>query len=172
MSKKTPPFQPEAAEQLVSFIRAGGFPHVAAEAAGIPCGVFDLWLEAGARQRAADPYRSFAGQVRQAAAVARLLQEHAVYQKDPKFWLSHGPGRERPAVPGWTGEVRPLGLETTLARAGLSPSESDAVLEEIRRVLSDFPDAGQAVARTLRELETAEDKVDGAAADDAWSPPL
>ena len=172
MSKKTPPFQPEAAEQLVSFIRAGGFPHVAAEAAGIPRDIFELWLEAGARQRAAEPFRSFAGQVRQAAAVARLLQEHAVYQKDPKFWLSHGPGKERPALPGWTAEVRPLSLETTLVHAGLSGSESDATLEEIRRVLSDFPDANQAVARVLTELESAEDKANDAAAEDAWSPPL
>jgi hypothetical protein len=168
MSRKVPPFQPEAAEQLVSFIRAGGFPHVAAEAAGIARDVFDLWLEAGARKR--EPFCSFATQVRQAAAVARLLQEHAVYQKDPKFWLSHGPGKAQPAQSGWTGEVKPLSLEATLAHAGLSSSASDAVLEEIRRVLSEFPDANQAVARMLRELEAAEQ--DDAAADDPWSPPL
>ena len=40
---------PALQEQIVAYIRAGGFPHVAAEAAGLPRQVFARWLERGQR---------------------------------------------------------------------------------------------------------------------------
>ena len=40
---------PALQEKIVAYIRAGGFPHVAAEAAGLPRRVFERWLERGQR---------------------------------------------------------------------------------------------------------------------------
>jgi hypothetical protein len=69
--------------------------------------VFNDWLARGEKQRAREPYRRFAREVRQAAAMCRLVAECAAFKKDPKFWLAHGPGRDRPGYPGWAGEARP-----------------------------------------------------------------
>ncbi len=51
---------PALQEQIVAYIRAGGFPHVAAEAAGLPRRVFKRWLERGQRSDAPPDYRAFA----------------------------------------------------------------------------------------------------------------
>src|SRR5580765_8574457 len=85
---------PELTRQIASAIRAGGYPHVAAEAYGVPKDVFDDWLKRGNTKNAWEPYRSFAIEIRQAFAQARLRAEMAGYEKDPKAWLIHGPGRE------------------------------------------------------------------------------
>src|SRR5437667_3761511 len=82
------------AARVLSYIRSGGYPIVAAEAAGVPGEVFLQWIEWGEKKRARAPYRSFALGVRQAAAQGRLVAELAVHDKDPKYWLAHGPGKE------------------------------------------------------------------------------
>src|SRR6266446_2366239 len=107
MSKPRQALTPEIAEQIVTLIRSGGFPLVAAEGAGVPAEVFQAWLARGEKRGAMDLYRRFARDVRQAAAMCRLVAECTAYKKDPKFWLAHGPGRDRPGYPGWAGEVRP-----------------------------------------------------------------
>src|SRR5436305_15272972 len=94
MPQRTSPFDSLLADRILSYIRSGGYPLVAAEAAGVPREVFLRWIERGMRQRAREPYRSFARGVRQAAAHGRLVAELAVYGKDPKYWLAHGPGKE------------------------------------------------------------------------------
>jgi hypothetical protein len=106
-------------------------------------------METGEKPQAREPYRGFAREVNRAAAAARILQEHAVYEKDPKFWLGHGPGRETPGNPGWTGEVRPISLETALARSGPARTEWEVILATIQRVLANHPTASQAVAEAL-----------------------
>lgn len=146
MSKRIS-FDAEAARQLLGFIRAGGYPHVAAEAAGVPAAVFRHWLELGERPGAHDPYRRFVREVRQAAAAARLVVEHGVYKKDPKFWLAHGPGKETPGNPGWTGEVRPLGLEQGSAAPG--QDEWRRACEDLLQALVEYPEARAAAARAL-----------------------
>jgi hypothetical protein len=142
----------ERAAEILSFIRAGAFPLVAAEAAGVPRQVYEKWLEAGEKRRAREPFRSFARDVRKAVAGARILQEHAVYEKDPKYWLVHGPGKDMPGNPGWTGEVRPLSVEAALARSGPARPEWESILTAIRHALADHPEASQAVAEALSGL--------------------
>ena len=91
--------------RTTAFIRAGGFPHVAAEAAGIPADVFDAWLARGARKvrRDSNPlYRHLRDEVRTAKAQARLKAEMAVLEDNPAKWLQQGPGKEKPEQEGWT----------------------------------------------------------------------
>jgi hypothetical protein len=98
---------PEVESNLLGFIRAGGFPHVAAEAAGIPRELFAVWLRRGSRRGAREPYKSFYRRVQQASATARLKAELETMTKNPFSWLRHGPGRETLEAAGWTNPVRP-----------------------------------------------------------------
>ena len=93
------------ARQVVAYIRQGVYPHVAAEAAGIPIAVYEDWLRKGEGPRARGVYRQFAAQIRQASAQARVLAEAHVWKKEPKLWLGRGPGKHTAARPGWTREV-------------------------------------------------------------------
>jgi hypothetical protein len=149
MAERITRLTPETAKDILSYIRAGAFPQVAAEAAGVASALFQRWIDAGERKRAREPYRTFARDVRTALATARILQEHAVYEKDAKYWLAHGPGKEMPGNPGWTGEVRPVSLESALARSGPARSEWETILTVIRRTLAAFPEAQLAVAEAL-----------------------
>jgi hypothetical protein len=78
---------PEVTEIICGYIRHGGSPDVAAEAAGIPVEIFQKWMTKGQAQKAREPYRSFASQVRQALAQCTMMAEINVRKKDPLFWL-------------------------------------------------------------------------------------
>src|SRR5437660_9962673 len=149
MSKRTTRLTPELSTDIISFIRAGAFPLVAAEAAGVPSAHFQTWMDMGQRRGGREPYRSLAREVRKAAATARILQERAVYEKDAKYWLAHGPGKETPGNPGWTGEVRPVSLENASSRLEPARSEWETILSTIRQALASFPEAQIAVAQAL-----------------------
>src|SRR5262245_38146551 len=99
---------PDTTHSICAYIRQGGFPDVAAEAAGIPVEIFRQWLAKGQATKAREPYRSFASEVRQAIAQGRIMAEMQVQKKDPRFWLLKGPGRETPDRPGWCRETTPL----------------------------------------------------------------
>jgi hypothetical protein len=102
MAHSSPPLTPELQGHIVAFVRAGGFPHVAAEAAGVPQHVFESWLKRGGQRQERQPYRGFADAVRAAAAQARLRAEVAVFDKRPLDWLKCGPGKELARRPGWS----------------------------------------------------------------------
>src|SRR5436190_2216080 len=102
---------PETEGQIVSYVRSGGYAWVAAEGAGIPRRVFASWLRRGAKPRSGARYRRFYEQVMQARAQARLAAELDTRKKDPRYWLTHGPGRERPGAPGWTNPPKAPALE-------------------------------------------------------------
>jgi hypothetical protein len=141
----------ELEQQILNFIGAGGFPHVAAEAAGVPRALFDRWLERGTSRGAREPYRSFARHVRQTVARARLKAEIEAREKDPRFWLIHGPARETADSPGWASQVKPA--------SAVEASEADVpVLAEVQQIwrkvltkLDLFPDARAAVMEALQE---------------------
>jgi hypothetical protein len=132
---------------VVAFVRAGGYPQVAAEAAGLPREVFQRWLRRGQGPRARPRYRRFALAVRQAHAQARLGAEAAVLSGKPLDWLRYGPGRETAGSPGWTGAARPGGGR----EAG--PVLLDPQVQELMRLvlqaLEPFPDARQTLAGRL-----------------------
>src|SRR5262245_35499216 len=103
MPKKRHWITPKATQEICAFIRAGAYPHVAAEAAGVPKEEFDLWMHKGTTQkRGRSDFRAFAEQVRKAMAQARLRAEMKVLEEDPLAWLRSGPGKEQGDRPGWT----------------------------------------------------------------------
>jgi hypothetical protein len=97
---------PERQQRIVSFIRAGAFDWVAAEASGIDRQTFWEWIKRGEDTHYARPstelYARFAYAVREARAEARLSAEVEVKRGEPLAWLMKGPGRDRPGEPGWT----------------------------------------------------------------------
>src|SRR5689334_11150720 len=78
---------------IVAYLRAGGFPEVAAAAAGVPVARFARWMHRGQQPRAPRRYRRFAAAVAEALAQARLGAEVATHEKRPLDWLKCGPGR-------------------------------------------------------------------------------
>jgi hypothetical protein len=81
---------------ILASIRAGGYPHIAAQAYGVSPKRFRRWTRRGRVARC----------VREAAARARLKAEMETYEADPLFWLRHGPGKETRHSPGWTALAR------------------------------------------------------------------
>lgn len=142
---------PEVHQTIVAYLRAGGYPHVAAEAAGIPYRVFRGWLRTGSRGDSAKRYRAFARDVVQAIAQTRLLAESEVFKHDKRTWLRNGPGKEAEQIPGWSNPPRAEGRApweqgpTDLLR---SPEVLD-LIRRLRTALEPFPEARDAVLDQL-----------------------
>jgi hypothetical protein len=136
--------------QIFGFVRAGGFPQVSAQAAGIGPNVLTAWLRQGRRPDAREPYRSFACGFDQAVAMSRLKAEIEVREKDPRFWLKHGPGRERPLAPGWTNPVKALASHEAHADP-LVMLEWNRLTQRLLTALEGFPEARKALAAALDE---------------------
>ena len=83
---------PQLQESICSFIRAGSYPHVASEGAGVPRQVFEQWLEMGRKPAALKRYKNFVDAVMQAKAMARIAAEMKSHQEHPLHWLKCGPG--------------------------------------------------------------------------------
>jgi hypothetical protein len=144
-------FDPEQAEQILSFLRAGAFPHVAAEAAGLQRQVFRRWLKSGEKKRAREPFRTFAREVRKACAQARLRAELAAWKLDPKFWLKYGPGRELPDCPGWTGETRAGSCGDPAAEDLALHPQWNQLCALLLGALDPFPEARFTLAEMLKK---------------------
>ena len=86
--------------KILVWIRSGVYPHVAAEAYGVPRALFEKWMRHGEKHRT-QPYRRFWRKVREAQAQARLKAEMDARAKDARFWLHYGPGKEIADTPGW-----------------------------------------------------------------------
>jgi hypothetical protein len=148
---------PELRHTLCSYIRSGAFPHAAAAAAGLSPALLDAWLERGERPGARDPYRTFAVEVRRAAAQARIFAELNVFRERPAVWLVNGPGKEAPARPGWTGAARPAADAEGAADALSDPRVQEAIAV-LLETLEAFPDARTAVAAALAGLRGGRDE--------------
>jgi hypothetical protein len=146
-------FDPEKAEAILVSIRAGAYPQVAAEAAGVHRKDFLDWVARGenpkARSRA--KFRTFAAKVREAMASARLQVELDVREKDPRFWLKHGPGREKPDYPGWAGEVKSSDSDPD-ALPAIDGPEWNRICHLILTALSPFPEARLALADVMKAM--------------------
>jgi len=146
---------PEREKQLVAFVRAGGHPHVAAEAVGIPKEVFDQWMQLGkptGRGKNTKPHPKYT-KLWQAVMVARgqaqLRAEIKALDDEPLQWLKFGPGKETQERPGWSGLPRPVVREdNTTVNVLLSP-EMQGVFGAILQVLTPYPEARAAVAAAL-----------------------
>ena len=72
MSMPRYPLTPELQSAICGYILSGGYPHVAAEAAGVPREVFDSWLRRARARRPKKKYRLFFEAIMQARAQVRL----------------------------------------------------------------------------------------------------
>jgi hypothetical protein len=146
---KEPTLTAEIARGILAAIRAGGFAHVAAAAYGVDLATWERWLRRGRRKQAREPYRSFVRKVEEAQGQARLRAEIHVMEKDVRAWLKHGPGREQPGKPGWTGLAKPTIAPPRPTAEFLASAEFLRFVATLRSVLADFPEALAAVAQAL-----------------------
>ena len=152
MSRQRHPLTPAVQQSILAYIRAGGFPHVAAEAAGVPREVFEHWLRRGAGPRPPAPYRALREAVRQAQAQARLGAEASVLSNKPLDWLRCGPGRHAPDSAGWTSPVKPPPAADKGPANPLLDSGVQAFIPLLLDALTPFPEARAATARVLAQL--------------------
>ncbi len=136
--------------QIASFVRAGGYPHVAAEASGVPREVFADWLRRGSDARAPALYRDLAREVMQAHAQARLTAEVAALEDRPLDWLKSGPGRPNADAPGWTAPAR-APLPHRADSEPLLDAQVQEVLRLVLQALADHPEIRTALAEQFRE---------------------
>ncbi|MCI0462849.1 MAG: hypothetical protein L0Z62_38370 [Gemmataceae bacterium] len=153
MARRSHAYDAQKAEQLLTFLQAGAYGHIAAEAAEISAATLHEWLRRGQGKGATEPYRSFARRYVQTRALARLHAELEVFKKDPKLWLKCGPGKETADSPGWSREVSPSRAQPSASTGSgldhpLLADLSAAVLE----ALKPFPEARLAVAAALQSL--------------------
>lgn len=140
---------PTLQETIVAYVRAGGFPNVAAEAAGVPGEVFADWLRQGEKPRARAVYRDLVEAVRQATAQARLNAEVSVCSTKPLDWLRCGPGKPMGSErPGWTTAAKPTS-QPNQERSALEDPEVRTFLAELLAQLDALPEAREKLAEVL-----------------------
>ncbi len=91
-------------DTILSYIRAGSYDYVAAEAAGISDRTFRDWIARGEGRsmRPSTPrLRTLAKAVRTAKAEARIDAEVRVHREHPTYWLPRA-ARTKPDREGWT----------------------------------------------------------------------
>jgi hypothetical protein len=91
-------------DTIVSYVRAGAFDHMAAEAAGISARTFRDWMARGegrGSRGSTRKLRAFAERVREAQAEARAGAEIRVFQERPALWLRRA-GRTELDRDGWS----------------------------------------------------------------------
>jgi hypothetical protein len=150
MSRKVPPLTAEVEKTITAYVRAGGYPHIAAEAAGISREVFEEWLHRGEAGRPAK-YRRFVEKLRQAEAQARLNAEVAAFKDKPMDWLKAGPGKETAAKPGWSALAKPRAGAAKETPLMMRP-DVQAFLRALLQALEPHPEARAAVAAVLLRL--------------------
>jgi transposase-like protein len=139
---------PELHQQIVAAIRAGGYPHVAAQAFGVPPKLLDKWMQRGMAKQARDPWRTFAQEARLAHAQARLKAEVDVLREAPRYWLEHGPARDRADAPGWSSATAPAPASVEPPNVLLDPVFLEAV-HDLLDALSPQPDLRRDAAQRL-----------------------
>ena len=135
---------PELENNILSAIRAGSYPEVAAAAFGVPKRLFRRWLRRGI----GTSHESLACKVAQAQGTARVNAEIRVHEKDPRLWLRAGPGRETKDAIGWTTFVRPQARDGEAGNFFEAPAMLH-LLSILREALEPYPEALQALARAL-----------------------
>ncbi len=135
---------------IVAYVRAGGYPHVAAEAAGVPQELFEEWLRKGEAGRPLK-YKQFVEALRQAEAQARLAAEAKALKEKPMDWLKAGPGKETAARPGWSALAKPHAGAVKETPLLLRP-DVQTFLRALLTALEPHPEARAAVAAVLVRL--------------------
>ncbi|HEY7158546.1 MAG TPA: hypothetical protein VH575_31670 [Gemmataceae bacterium] len=146
---------PALQEQIVAFIRAGGYPHVAAEAAGLPREEFERWMRRGQGRNARPHYRAFARAVREAEAQARLNAQVQTAKQKPLDWLKTSPGKGSADNPSRTNPDKPRDASAAKADKEELQRLWCAVLDLFGRCaeqLAPYPEAHAVLTTWLKEL--------------------
>ena len=130
-------------------VEGGAFPHVAAEAEGVPTEVFQEWLERGSRPGAREPYRSLAEGIRNAHGKARCHAEIELHKDQPKVWLLNGPGKISDTLPGWSTPVKGQPKAEKKTVNPLMEKQVQALLVSLVEALAPYPEARAALAAVL-----------------------
>jgi hypothetical protein len=138
---------PAIERSIVAYVRAGGFPHVAAVAAGVPRELFDEWMQNGAQ--ADSKFRSFYLAVLQAQAQARLAAETKALEEKPMDWLKCGPGRDTADSPGWTAAARASQRSGNASTDLFRHPELQGLFAAVLDLLTPFPEARAVVAEAF-----------------------
>jgi hypothetical protein len=136
----------EKLARIVSYIRSGAYPHVAAGAEGIPSSTFFRWMKLG--KQGVKSYAAFWEKVTTAHSQKRVSAEVEVGKENPLAWLRYGPGRSRPGEPGWTD------IPLELSEADGKESEADELTDE-ERVAAIAALLDRARARAIRSSPEA-----------------
>ncbi len=134
----------------------GGFPHVAAagcRSQSQRCSTSGWNGVSSTKQQKALPPHFFSAEVTQAIAQARLLAEIDVRKKDPRVWLSRGPGRETANNPGWTRETKPIVFRDNRRLNILATPEWMSLWSRMLEAIQQFPEARAALAAAVEETE-------------------
>jgi hypothetical protein len=140
---------PAVSQLIVSYVRAGGYPQVAAEAAGVPREVFAVWLRRGTDPGGRSLYRDLLRDVVQAHAQARLKAEVAALEDRPLDWLKFGPGKETHDAPGWTGLARPRPAPESADDNPLGSAAARKLFHYVLELLTPLPQFREDLAREL-----------------------
>lgn len=144
MNSNIPPPTPDETARIVAYIRAGGFPHVAAEAAEVPRAWYYHWLAQG--QAARDgPCWNFCLAIAHAHAQARLRAEIFALKEKPMDWLKYGPGKETADSPGWSAAPRARARSSDEPASALEHPHLQSFFRALLDVLSAHPDADRDV---------------------------
>jgi hypothetical protein len=127
----------EIERMILSYVRAGAFLHVAAQAAGIsPRTLFD-WLnraEGGPGARPSTPrLDSFAQKLRIAQAETRVGAEARVYRDNPALWLKNA-ARSKGELEGWSDPAKASSAPTNTLEAWIEELDESQWSEARRRV--------------------------------------
>lgn len=150
MSRSRQRITPAAEQAVIAYVRAGSFPHVAADAAGVAADVFARLTADGGPSR----HRGFADAVRQAQGQARAAAEIAVHGDRPLDWLKSGPGRPQPGRPGWTAPAKAADPRQS-ERSPLEDSGVQRYFAELLDAMGAHPEARAGVGEVIAGLARA-----------------
>ena len=156
MAAKHPPPTPEVEATIVAYVRAGGYLHVAVEAAGVPREVFEEWLRKGeaGRPPQVQAIRRGAAEGGGAGAAGRR-DAGAQGQADRLAQGRAGQGDAGPARLVGAGQAaRGAAKETPL----LLRADVQAFLRAVLEALEPHPEARAAVAAVLNGLREKQGK--------------
>jgi hypothetical protein len=142
---------------ICRFVTSGAYPHIAAEAAGVPREVFERWMRLGQSRHADRVYHVFRVEVLKARAQARLFAESKALAKDPLAWLKCGPGRDAPETPGWSNPVKGQVPPDQAAKLLLA-RESQELIVLLMELLEPYPEVREAVALALEHRSKTPDE--------------
>ncbi len=157
------PYTPDLSDDLITticnWIKAGAYPHIAAEREGVPRNVFADWLRKAEKKHCPLLNKKLAHEVMKAKAYARLFAEINMRKDDSKNWLLSGPGKENADNPGWSKPTNPAEQPqdtTTDTLNILMHPEFSVLMSALLQALAPHEEAKAAVLDALTGQKAAE----------------